>query len=269
MEPAEQERPITPDLVPSVIQVVNLCKYIAVTAVKACVLHSIDFSVRRGDFVAIMGPSGSGKTTLMNILGCLDRPTTGKYFLNNVDVGVLDHDQLADLRNLQIGFVFQSFNLLSRTTAIENVELPLVCGTKRKHLSSTATLAMERLVQVGLRARATHFPDQLSGGQQQRVAIARALVNDPAIILADEPTGNLDSKMSLEIMKIFQELNDAGQTIIMVTHEWYMARFCKRVLVIKDGLLVRDEPVKDRLRADEELAKVREDDPLDLVMPSV
>jgi putative ABC transport system ATP-binding protein len=220
-------------------------------------IRGISLTVERGEFVAIMGASGSGKSTLMNILGCLDTPTAGKYLLDGADVSTLDRDELADLRNLKLGFVFQGFNLLSRTTALENVELPLICGAKRRKVKNVRELAMSRLAQVGLAERAGHFPNQLSGGQQQRVAIARALVNEPEVILADEPTGNLDSRTSLEIVNIFQELNAAGMTVVMVTHELYMARFCKRILVVRDGLLVRDEPVKDRLFAPDELKVVQ------------
>lgn len=223
-------------------------------------IRGVTLTVQRGEFVAIMGASGSGKSTLMNILGCLDTPTSGRYLLDGDDVNTLDRDELADLRNLKLGFVFQGFNLLSRTTALENVELPLICGARRRKVKNVRELAMKRLAQVGLAERAGHFPNQLSGGQQQRVAIARALVNEPEVVLADEPTGNLDSKTSLEIVNIFQELNDAGLTVIMVTHELYMARFCKRIIVIRDGLLVRDDPVADRLRAPEELLIVKREE---------
>lgn len=223
-------------------------------------IRGVTLTVQRGEFVAIMGASGSGKSTLMNILGCLDTPTSGRYLLDGDDVSTLDRDELADLRNLKLGFVFQGFNLLSRTTALENVELPLICGARRRKVKNVRELAMQRLAQVGLSERAGHFPNQLSGGQQQRVAIARALVNEPEVVLADEPTGNLDSKTSLEIVNIFQELNDAGLTVIMVTHELYMARFCKRIIVIRDGLLVRDDPVADRLRAPEELLIVKREE---------
>lgn len=223
-------------------------------------IRGISLEVVKGEFVAIMGASGSGKSTLMNILGCLDSPTSGKYYLDGADVSTLDRDELADLRNLKLGFVFQGFNLLSRTTALENVELPLICGAKRRKVKNVTELAMQRLAQVGLAARAGHFPNQLSGGQQQRVAIARALVNEPEVILADEPTGNLDSRTSLEIVNIFQQLNAAGMTVIMVTHELYMARFCKRILVVRDGLLVRDELVLDRLHAPDELKIVQQEE---------
>jgi putative ABC transport system ATP-binding protein len=223
-------------------------------------IRGISLEVVKGEFVAIMGASGSGKSTLMNILGCLDSPTSGRYYLDGADVSTLDRDELADLRNLKLGFVFQGFNLLSRTTALENVELPLICGAKRRKVKNVRELAMHRLAQVGLAERAGHFPNQLSGGQQQRVAIARALVNEPEVILADEPTGNLDSRTSLEIINIFQELNAAGMTVIMVTHELYMARFCKRILVVRDGTIVRDEPVTDRLYAPDELKIVKQEE---------
>lgn len=242
------------------IQLEDLHKDYTSADVPVRAIRGVSLTVQRGEFVAIMGASGSGKSTLMNILGCLDTPTSGSYLLDGDDVSTLDRDELADLRNLKLGFVFQGFNLLSRTTALENVELPLICGARRRKVKNVRDLAMQRLAQVGLAERAGHFPNQLSGGQQQRVAIARALVNEPEVVLADEPTGNLDSKTSLEIVNIFQELNDAGLTVIMVTHELYMARFCKRILVIRDGLLVRDDPVADRLRAPEELLVVKREE---------
>ena len=242
------------------IQLEELHKDYTSADVPVRAIRGVSLTVQRGEFVAIMGASGSGKSTLMNILGCLDTPTSGRYLLDGSDVSTLDRDELADLRNLKLGFVFQGFNLLSRTTALENVELPLICGARRRKVKNVRELAMQRLAQVGLAERAGHFPNQLSGGQQQRVAIARALVNEPEVVLADEPTGNLDSKTSLEIVNIFQELNDAGLTVIMVTHELYMARFCKRILVIRDGLLVRDDPVADRLRAPEELLVVKREE---------
>ena len=221
-------------------------------------VRGISLKIRHGEFVAIMGASGSGKSTLMNVLGCLDRPTEGRYLLDGADVSTLSRDELADLRNRKLGFVFQGFNLLSRTTALENVELPMLCGVTRRPTKEVRARAMERLAQVGLAERAGHFPNQLSGGQQQRVAIARALVNEPEVILADEPTGNLDSRTSLEIMAIFQGLNDKGMTLVMVTHELTMARFGKRTLVVRDGHLVHDQRVTDRLHANEELKVVIE-----------
>jgi putative ABC transport system ATP-binding protein len=203
-------------------------------------LKGISFSVRPGEFVAIMGASGSGKSTCMNMLGCLDVPTSGEYRLEDVNVGSLSRNQLADIRNRKIGFVFQGFNLLARTTARENVELPLVYA----HIPAAdrRERAMGALAQVGLADRADHYSNQLSGGQQQRVAIARALVNEPAIIMADEPTGNLDSKTSEEIMGIFQLLNHQGITIIMVTHEADIASFTGRHIIFRDGLIVSDTP---------------------------
>lgn len=240
------------------IELDNLHKIYQTADVPVHAVRGISLKIRHGEFVAIMGASGSGKSTLMNILGCLDRPSEGRYLLDGVDVRTLDRDQLADLRNRKLGFVFQGFNLLSRTTALENVELPMLCGGQRRQAREVRARAMERLAQVGLADRAGHFPNQLSGGQQQRVAIARALVNEPEVILADEPTGNLDSKTSLEIMDIFQGLNDRGMTLIMVTHELNIARFCRRTLVIRDGHLVNDQPILERLRATEQLQRVLE-----------
>ena len=202
-------------------------------------LKGISFSVTSGEFVAIMGASGSGKSTCMNILGCLDLPTEGEYFLEGLNIGKLEKRELSELRNRKIGFVFQGFNLLRRTSARENVELPLIYS--RMPAKKRKLKAMEALEQVGLADRANHYPNQLSGGQQQRVAIARALVNSPAIILADEPTGNLDTKTSGEIMKIFRQLNDQGITIVMVTHEQDIASNAKRRLIFRDGLITDDE----------------------------
>lgn len=208
-------------------------------------LRSVDLHIREGEFVAIMGPSGSGKSTFMNVLGCLDRPSSGKYVLSGQDVSTLSDDQLADLRCRFIGFVFQSFYLLPRTAAIKNVEMPLeYAGAKNR--TERAKAALDR---VGLAQRIHHRPNELSGGQQQRVAIARAIVNDPVMILADEPTGNLDSHVSEEIMALFQEINDQGKTIIIVTHEEDIARHCKRLVRFRDGRIVSDEAVRDRLIA--------------------
>ncbi|MBI5833706.1 MAG: ABC transporter ATP-binding protein [Armatimonadetes bacterium] len=207
-------------------------------------LAGIDLTVRAGEFVAIMGPSGSGKSTAMNILGCLDRPTRGSYHLDGEDVSDLSDDELAEVRNRKIGFVFQSYNLIPRTTAIENVTVPLkYAGVRGPEQRARAIAALER---VGLGERLHHKPNEMSGGQQQRVAIARALVTAPAILMADEPTGNLDSRTSVEIMALMQELNDAGMTVVMVTHEPDIALHCKRMVHFRDGCIELDEVVKDR-----------------------
>ncbi len=214
-------------------------------------LRGISVRIARGEFVAIMGASGSGKSTFMNIVGCLDRPSRGSYFLEGTDVSQRDKIELARIRNRKIGFVFQGFNLLPRTTALENVELPGIyaglTGNERYQL------AREALLRVGLEGREHHYPSQLSGGQQQRVAIARALVNRPAIVLADEPTGNLDSRTAVEIMEIFQQLNDEGITIVAVTHEHDIAAYAKRIVIFRDGKIRRDEANRERLVAREVL----------------
>ncbi len=220
-------------------------------------VRGVSLNISRGEFVALMGASGSGKSTLMNLLGCLDRPTRGRYLLDEVNVSQLDRNELADIRNQKIGFVFQGFNLLARTTALENTELPMMYGKRRRSSREMRQRALHSLEIVGLSDRADHFPNQLSGGQQQRVAIARALANEPEILLADEPTGNLDSKTSVEVMGVFQKLNDQGITIVMVTHELDIARYCRRNLILRDGRLVRDELVPDRLLADEEMKKLK------------
>ncbi len=210
-------------------------------------LRGVSFNVDRGEFVAIMGASGSGKSTMMNILGCLDRLTSGRYLLDGEDVSSLSGKRLAAVRNKKIGFVFQSFNLLPKLNALQNVELPMVyAGVGSAERRKKAMAALER---VGLAERYTHRPNEMSGGQRQRVAIARSLVNDPAIILADEPTGNLDSKASVEIMSIFQELNNDGATVVMVTHEPDIAQYTKRIVTFRDGQIINDFPVEDRLFA--------------------
>ncbi len=217
-------------------------------------LRGISLEINRGEFVAIMGSSGSGKSTLMNILGCLDRPTSGDYFLDGVNVAQLPKKELAAIRNRRLGFVFQGFNLLARTTALENVELPTLYA--RVPAEERQRRAKQALEMVGLGKRLGHFPSQLSGGQQQRVAIARALVNSPSILLADEPTGNLDSRTSVEIMSILQKLNDEGLTIVLVTHEPDIAQYAKRVITFRDGRIRRDEPVAQRPRAAQVLAEM-------------
>ena len=221
-------------------------------------VRGVSIEIFRGEFVALMGASGSGKSTLMNLLGCLDRATRGRYLLDGIDVSQLDRNELADIRNQKIGFVFQGFNLLARTTALENTELPMMYGKRHHSSREMRKRALHSLEIVGLANRADHFPNQLSGGQQQRVAIARALANDPEILLADEPTGNLDSKTSVEVMGVFQKLNEQGITIVMVTHELDIARYCKRNLILRDGALVRDEAVRDRLHAAEEMKKLQD-----------
>jgi putative ABC transport system ATP-binding protein len=240
-----------------VVQLQDFAKTYHAGEVEVHAVRGVSLEVRPGEFVAVMGASGSGKSTLMNTIGCLDRPTAGRYLLDGVDTGELDRDELADLRNQKIGFVFQGFNLLSRTSALENVELPLLYARPGLSGHEPHQRAREALELVGLGDRADHHPNQLSGGQQQRVAIARALVNRPKLLLADEPTGNLDTHTSIEIMGIFQDLNRRGMTIIMVTHELDIARYCLRQVVMRDGRIVSDQLVKDRLDGAEELEKVR------------
>jgi len=231
-------------VVQPVIEIHDLTKVYQMGEVEVRALAGVNLIIDRGEFVAVMGPSGSGKSTLMNILGCLDRPTTGTYKLDGVDVSELNRDQRAVVRNAKIGFVFQSFNLLARTSAIENVELPLLYGETGWTRQERHAAARTALIRVGLAGREEHYPSQLSGGQQQRVAIARALVTDPAILLADEPTGNLDSRTSEEIMGIFQELNEAGKTVVLITHEPDIARHAKRIVHVRDGLIQEDERIQ-------------------------
>src|SRR4051812_22940486 len=222
-------------------------------------VRGVSLVIHPGEFVAVMGASGSGKSTLMNTVGCLDRPTGGKYWLDGVDVGELERDELAALRNEKIGFVFQGFNLLSRTSALENVELPMLYSRAGISGREQRERAIEALEMVGLGERADHHPNQLSGGQQQRVAIARALVNQPKLILTDEPTGNLDTQTSIEIMGVFQELNRKGISIVMVTHELDIAHYTRRMVVMRDGRVVTDEAIDEPLSSERELQKLREE----------
>ena len=235
----------------SVLLTEDIHKYYDLGETRVHALRGVNVSVERGDFVAIMGSSGSGKSTFMNILGCLDKPSSGRYFLDGTDVASFDKHALARIRNSKIGFVFQGFNLLPRTTALENVQLPtLYTKIEKRERIRRATEALDL---VGLADRMGHFPSQLSGGQQQRVAIARALVNQPSILLADEPTGNLDSRTSVEILDLFQRLNDEGLTIVLVTHEPDIAEFAKRTIVFRDGRIRRDAPIPTRPRASDVL----------------
>ncbi|MGB7768645.1 MAG: ABC transporter ATP-binding protein [Verrucomicrobiia bacterium] len=241
-----------------VIKLENIRKTYHTGEVDVHAVQGISLEILPGEFVAIMGASGSGKSTLMNLIGCLDRPTSGRFDLDGIDISTLDRNALADIRNRKIGFVFQGFNLLSRTSALENVEMPMLYRHQHIPAQEQRQRALAALELVGLAQRADHYPNQLSGGQQQRVAIARALVNQPALLLADEPTGNLDSQTSIEIMGVFQKLNDQGINIIMVTHELDIARYTKRTVVLRDGRVVTDEVVQNRLRAETELHNLRE-----------
>ena len=233
-----------------VVQIKDIHKIYESGEVPVHAVRGVSLDIHRGEFIALMGASGSGKSTLMNMFGCLDRQTKGTYLLDGIDI---------DLRNQKLGFVFQGFNLLARTTALENVELPMLYGRHRKASSEEIReRALHCLEIVGLANRADHMPNQLSGGQQQRVAIARGLVNSPQVLLADEPTGNLDSKTSVEVMGVFQKLNDQGITIVMVTHELDVARYCKRNLILRDGVVVRDAPVENRSIAAEEMLRIKQ-----------
>jgi putative ABC transport system ATP-binding protein len=242
----------------AVIKLASLHKVYHTGEVDVHAVQGVSLEILPGEFVAIMGSSGSGKSTLMNMIGCLDRPSDGHYWLDGTDISTLDRDALADIRNKKIGFVFQGFNLLSRTSALENVEMPMLYNHRRIHSGEQVERATRALEIVGLAQRADHHPNQLSGGQQQRVAIARALVNQPSLLLADEPTGNLDSQTSIEIMGVFQKLNEQGITIMMVTHELDIARYTKRMVVLRDGKIVTDEAVRDRLIAANELQQLKQ-----------
>jgi putative ABC transport system ATP-binding protein len=237
---------------PTVIRVEDVHKYYDLGETRVHALRGVSIDIQRGEFVAIMGASGSGKSTFMNILGCLDRPSSGKYLLDGINVSEHDKKALALIRNQKLGFVFQGFNLLARTTALENTELPTLYTRIDK--AERTKRAKEALAMVGLANRAEHFPSQMSGGQQQRVAIARALVNHPSILLADEPTGNLDTRTSVEIMEIFQHLNEKGLTIVLVTHEHDVAHFAKRVLVFRDGKIRKDDLIPNRPNATQVLS---------------
>jgi putative ABC transport system ATP-binding protein len=249
-----------PDDKKAVIEIKALTKVYDTGVIKVNALNGVDFSISEGELIAIMGPSGSGKSTMMNVIGCLDMPTAGSYHLDGTDVSTMSEDALADIRNQKIGFVFQTFNLLARTSALKNVELPMVYA--KLPAAEREERAIKALNAVGLGERMHHMPNELSGGQQQRVAIARALVNDPKIILADEPTGNLDSRSSEEILMIFQELNRSGKTIVLVTHEPDIAQHCKRNVVFRDGVIIADKKVEKILDARvllEELTKISRD----------
>ncbi len=235
-----------------VIETKGITKTYQMGDVAVHALRGIDLTVESGEFVAIMGPSGSGKSTLMNVLGCLDKPTSGDYYLDGMNVNALTGNEYADIRNQKIGFVFQGFNLLARTSALENVELPLLYD-RTGRIKDPGKRAVEALKRVGLGSRLDHEPNQLSGGEQQRVAIARALVNQPAIILADEPTGNLDSRTSIDIMSVFQELNEQGITVIIVTHEQDIAEYTKRIVEMRDGIVLQDRLVENHRDAKKDI----------------
>jgi putative ABC transport system ATP-binding protein len=254
------ENTVQPAATPSVIATRQLVKTFVVGDHQVRALRGVDIDVPRGEFLAVTGPSGSGKSTFMHIVGCLDRPTSGQYLLDGQDVSTMSKNELAEVRNRRIGFVFQGFNLLSRTTALDNVELPMLYSGKTKKTAERHKLAGEMLAAVGLGDRLTHFPNQLSGGQQQRVAIARALINNPSILLADEPTGNLDTRTSIEVMGLFQRLNEErGITVVLITHEHDIAEYGTRIVSFRDGHIVNDRKVARRRTAAEELALLPEE----------
>jgi len=245
---------------PPVIETRHLVKTFVVGDHQVRALRGVDIVVPRGEFLAVTGPSGSGKSTFMHIVGCLDRPTSGQYLLDGQDVSTMSKNALAEVRNKRIGFVFQGFNLLSRTTALDNVELPMLYSGTTKKTSERHNIAKEMLAAVGLGDRVSHFPNQLSGGQQQRVAIARALINNPSILLADEPTGNLDTRTSIEVMGLFQRLNqERGITVVLITHEHDIAEYGTRIVSFRDGHIVNDRKVTNRRTAADELAQLPEE----------
>jgi len=248
----------------TIIEIKNLKKDYHMGEVTVHALRGVDMTIVKGEFVAIMGMSGSGKSTMLNILGCLDKPTSGEYRLDGVDINTLDKDALARLRNLKLGFVFQSYNLLSRTTALENVELPLFYNSKVRS-KERKERSIKALEAVSLSDRMHHMPNQLSGGQQQRVAIARSLVNDPVLILADEPTGNLDTRTSIEIMELFQDLNSKGRTIVYVTHEPDIAKYATRNIIFRDGRILKENLVTERSFAKEVLKTMPLEDYDDII----
>jgi putative ABC transport system ATP-binding protein len=239
----------------ALVRLIDVHKVYRTGEMEVPAVRGVSLEIKRGEFVALMGASGSGKSTLMNILGCLDRPSSGSYFLDEANVSELDRDQLAEIRNRKIGFVFQNFNLLPRTSARENAELPLIYSAQRLSHAQLRERADRVLASVGLAGREDHHPSQLSGGQQQRVAVARALINEPEILLADEPTGNLDSRTSIEIMGIFQQLNEHGITIVMVTHEQDIAAYAQRNVMMRDGMILDDHAVSQRVNAASQLQK--------------
>jgi putative ABC transport system ATP-binding protein len=248
-----------PDITANAISTRHLVRTFVIGEHQVKALRGVNLDVARGEFVTVTGASGSGKSTFMHIIGCLDRPTSGQYLLDGQDVSTMSKNDLAAVRNKKIGFVFQGFNLLSRTTALDNVELPMLYGGSTLKTAERHRRAKEMLAAVGLGDRLTHYPNQLSGGQQQRVAIARALINSPSILLADEPTGNLDSRTSIEVMGLFQRLNaERGITVILITHEHDIAEYGTRTVAFRDGLIVGDKPVAIRRTADTELANLPE-----------